>query len=221
MQLPSVIQQFSAEIRTTGGDQWRELSHMESVKHQWNEQISLLSSRRAVWSFSSSMKFHRQPEFKSPKSVKTETEVGLFSYLTKNMRLSSKLDRLCIEKHWEREMPSAGSVVGLIGSVLEHRVFITPSCRQWEWTAALSELLRWVSLPPVTASCLRGYFQENGTNQGFSSKSSRKFQGLFLVFLIRLFSLGMSCLRAPLASTCCIVVGGAAQLNLSKNSSKS
>lgn len=52
-----------------------------------------------LWEVFASMKFHRLPEFKSPKSVKTERVFFLNFFQIQNMRLPPKLDRLSIEQH--------------------------------------------------------------------------------------------------------------------------
>lgn len=138
------------------------------------------------------------------------------------MGLSSKRDRLSIEQHWQRGMLPAGSVVGFIGSVLRALNFY--QCQHTPHCLAPSELLRGGQpsscfTKTMTASRLWGCFHENGTNQVFSSKSSGKCKGLFLVFLIWLWNFAPQtspACRAPFTSRRCTGVVGAAQLNLSK-----
>lgn len=151
---------------------------MESVKHQWNEQIPLLSPRWAVGSFSSSVKFHRL-NLNLLNLWKQRQRLGFSFCLTNNMKLSSKLDGLSIEQHWEREMPernpTAGSAVGFIASVLWAPIFYhcqhTTPAGSGSNSSSISasqggQPSSWFT-KTVTASCPRGYFHENGVNRGF------------------------------------------------------
>lgn len=108
------------------------------------------------------------------------------------------------------------------------------SCEHWIFINASTPLLQAVganssSLPAsqvgqpsscltktLTASCLRGCFQENGTNQVLSSKSCSKCKGLFLVFLMWLCPGACPACRAPLARWVAVV-----GLDLSNNWGKS